>query len=112
MVGFYLENLSLITILIIAFFVWSSRFESCNARQDKYWRQSKTAPAETVFLQKEKGYGVGHDQSRFSKFVDYHYIWADETMATNQGQSSATFNVYDYGAKGDGHTDDTKVIIS
>ena len=32
-----------------------------------------------------------------------------QMAARQQGGSSATFNVLDYGAKGDGRTDDTKV---
>ncbi|KAG8635001.1 hypothetical protein MANES_17G113400v8 [Manihot esculenta] len=109
--GFNLENISLITILIILLFVWSSRFEPCHARQGKYWRQSKTAPADSQFLQKEKLHGVSHHHSSsLTKFMDSYYISPDETMETHKGQSSATFNVLDYGAKGDGHTDDTKAF--
>ncbi|KAJ9152868.1 hypothetical protein P3X46_026379 [Hevea brasiliensis] len=103
--GFNLENLSLITILIIILFAWSARIEPCHARQGKYWRQSKTAPAASVSMQSH------HHGRSLSKFTDSYYILPDKTMATQKGQSSAsTFNVLDYGAKGDGHTDDTKAF--
>lgn len=53
-----------------------------------------------------------HDGRSMSKLMSYNYMWSDETMATQQEGHSATFNVLAYGAKGDGRTDDTKVIIS
>lgn len=53
-----------------------------------------------------------HHARGLFKFTDSYYISPDGTMATQKGTSSAaTFNVLDYGAKGDGHTDDTKVSI-
>ncbi|KAF2316558.1 hypothetical protein GH714_041899 [Hevea brasiliensis] len=52
-----------------------------------------------------------HHGRSLSKFTDSYYISPDKAMATQKGQSSAsTFNVLDYGAKGDGHTDDTKAF--
>lgn len=46
---------------------------------------------------------------KLSRFVGYAYSRTpEETTMT----SSATFNVLEYGAKGDGNTDDTKVSSS
>ncbi|KDP46434.1 hypothetical protein JCGZ_10274 [Jatropha curcas] len=92
MLGSNLENTFLITILIVLSLL-SPRFEPCHARlQGKYWRPGKVVPTTSVVLQKEKGFGGfshGHGRSLLS---------------------SATFNVFDYGAKGDGHSDDTKAF--
>ncbi|XP_075652140.1 polygalacturonase At1g48100 [Castanea sativa] len=82
---FNLKDLTL--ILFIAFSVWSSSFENCCAREGRqYWRQSSKAVPASVLVKKPKGYN----------------------HAGRRMLSSAIFNVLDYGAKGDGQTDDTK----
>ncbi|EEF40940.1 Polygalacturonase precursor, putative [Ricinus communis] len=93
---FTLEKLSLI-IILIALFLLSAKFETCYAREGKYWRQSR----DVLMMNKEKA----HDGRSLSMVMDSNYTWSDE-----KGQSLATFNVLDYGAKGDGRTDDTKAF--
>lgn len=56
---------------LLAISLFSSRFGTCEARHNVYWRGSRRSIAE--------------------------------------GKTSGTFNVLDYGAKGDGTSDDTKV---
>ncbi|KAK4721348.1 hypothetical protein R3W88_011581 [Solanum pinnatisectum] len=80
MTGFSLR--SFISLLIIAFLVLS---ETCNARRGRHWTTSSTS------LYKKKG----------SKML---------TNSPSKGYSATTFNVRDYGAKGDGKSDDTKAF--
>ncbi|GLT31912.1 hypothetical protein SLA2020_066120 [Shorea laevis] len=82
--------------LFIAVLFWFSCFGTCSTRDGKHWRQSKAASL-SVFEEREKGQGGRSSHPR-------------RQMAAKQVMNSATFNVIDYGAKGDGHTDDAKAF--
>ena len=74
-------------IVFIALFVWSASLKTCNARQGKqYWMPSKSVPT----------------------WMGNKYNLAQEKIS---GGNTAIFNVMDYGAKGDGRADDTKVSL-
>jgi hypothetical protein len=115
---FNLKNYSLI-ILNIVLFLWTSRFETCHAREGHQWSlKGKFPPAHSVInVEKEKGHGSTagsshqrHGRSTMSKFAGNNYMLADDTMSTQQEGSSKAFNVLEFGAKGDGKTDDSEVI--
>nr|XP_043639826.1 polygalacturonase At1g48100-like [Erigeron canadensis] len=75
--------------LLIAALVWFSSTETSNARRDKHWRHS-----------------IGHSfDSKYHGGGQYQ-VNADKQ---NQGGGSK-FNVLDYGAKGDGKSDDIKAF--
>ena len=76
------KDLRMWIIVLMVFSVWSS---SCAREGSWLWRQSKAVTAASVPVKKPMGFG-------------------GRSML-----NSATFNVLDYGAKGDGHADDTKV---
>ncbi|KAG5254547.1 hypothetical protein OIU76_019710 [Salix suchowensis] len=89
-----------LVILSIVLFLWSSRIETCHAREGNLWSlKGISPPANSV---KEKGYvrtaGSSHQHAGRS------------TISTPQGGSSKSFNVLDFGAKGDGNTDDSKAF--
>ncbi|KAI5604750.1 hypothetical protein BDE02_01G308400 [Populus trichocarpa] len=115
---FNLKNYSLI-ILNIVLFLWTSRFETCHAREGHQWRlKGKFPPAHSVLnVEKEKGHGSTagsshqhHGRSAMSKFAGNNYMLADDTMSTQQEGSSKAFNVLEFGAKGDGKTDDSEAF--
>ncbi|KAM7512465.1 hypothetical protein LguiB_011340 [Lonicera macranthoides] len=89
---FNLNNPTLITL--IALLVWSSDQNTCNARQGNIqWRQNI---ATSSFLSYKNGdashYPVHHRATRLMQ------------------ETTTTFNVLNYGAKGNGATDDTKAF--
>ncbi|XP_050224732.1 polygalacturonase At1g48100 [Mercurialis annua] len=109
MAHFNLGKFSQIMILIVLF-LCSSIYETCHARESKQWNQRKN-----VYMIKEKDYYDGvnrhprhHHGRSLSNFKGSDYIWSDEKG--QNVQNVATFNVLDYGAKGDGHTDDTQAF--
>ncbi|XVF60276.1 hypothetical protein PTKIN_Ptkin08bG0032100 [Pterospermum kingtungense] len=75
-----LTNNVALLILLGMLLIWSSSFQVCSARQGNHWRQQKKAS------------------------------FRHQMAARQLGGSPATFNVLNYGAKGDGHTDDTKAF--
>jgi hypothetical protein len=107
-------------MLFIAFLVWSSSFHTCIARRGKHWRESR---GNSASLAKKKGKNQGNSHQK-------HHNGASKPKPPPQKapslppppkeapapsppqKSSTTFNVLDFGAKGDGKSDDTKVFIS
>ena len=129
---------SLTFMLFIAFLLWSSNFETCNARRGKHWRHSSGTSAS---LYKKKGKSRGSSNNHHSggskpkspphkasplptpkpkapplptpkrKAPPLPSPKPKEEFPSNPPAGhSTTFNVLDFGAKGDGRTDDTKVI--
>lgn len=118
---------SLTFMFFIAFLVWSSSIETCNARRGKHWRQSRASSS----LSKKKGKSYSNGNHRLGggskpKAPKSSSHKAPPVPATkpkedfpssppqkgyNGGHSASTFNVLDFGAKGDGSTDDTQVIL-
>ncbi|GLT33245.1 hypothetical protein SLA2020_078490 [Shorea laevis] len=84
------------TFLIFIALLFRFSIFGTSARDGEHWRQGRAASL-SVFEVKEKGYGGRSSHPR-------------RQMATKQVLNSATFNVIDYGAKGDGHADDTKAF--
>ena len=110
--------------VFIAFLVWSSNFEGCTARRGKHWRQSRQTSAS---LSKKKGSHGGskihHVSGSNPKAPPSHNASPsspippkpkEEIIPTPpkkgyKGSDSSIFNVLDFGAKGNGESDDTKV---
>ncbi|KAL5796989.1 hypothetical protein ACOSQ2_001809 [Xanthoceras sorbifolium] len=101
MSAFDLTKVKFMTILIVLL-LFSSSFETCFSAREG----NKHLKVPSIFKKKEKDYGGG--RRKLSKFMGstYKRSTPEETMATN----SDTFNVLDFGAKGDGLTDDTKAF--
>ncbi|KAI6700706.1 hypothetical protein NL676_015030 [Syzygium grande] len=95
------------SLLLIAIFILSASLGTCYGREGKHWRPSEAHP-----LQKGQGHRGGHRHHHLlPKVMGDRYTVPQETMTSLVGSSGSTttFNVLDYGAKGDGQADDTKL---
>ncbi|KAJ1423062.1 Pectin lyase fold/virulence factor [Sesbania bispinosa] len=108
-------------MLLIAFLIWSSNFEACTARRGKHWRQNRAS----LLKKKGKNYGNGHNhlgggskpnppphKSTPSSPPPPIPEPGEDTPSSPppQAYNSTTFNVLDFGAKGDAITDDTEAF--
>lgn len=119
-----LSSRSLTFMLLVAFLLWSSNFEACNARRGRHWRQSRRTSG-SLAKKKGKSHGKGnsHHSGGSKPKPPPHKAPPLPTPKPKEdfppsppqkgsnGGHSATFNVLDFGAKGDGSSDDTKVIL-
>lgn len=112
-------------MFLIIFLIWCSNFEGCIGRRGKHWRENR----DSLLKKKGKNYGNGHNNHNGGglkpkappqKSIPPPQLQppppsqegAPSTLPppqNNNGGSSAIFNVLDFGAKGHGDTDDTKV---
>ncbi|XP_042984331.1 polygalacturonase At1g48100-like isoform X1 [Carya illinoinensis] len=125
---------SLALMLLIAFILWSSNFETCNARRGRHWRHSRTSSAAS--LSKKKGKNPSNGNHHYSPGGSKPKPPSQKAPASSPpppipeenipssppppppqkvynggGHTAATsFNVLDFGAKGDGSTDDTQAF--
>ncbi|OIV94511.1 hypothetical protein TanjilG_25573 [Lupinus angustifolius] len=125
-------------MLLIAYLIWCSNFESCIAVRSKHWMHSRSTSL-SEFKKKGKSYsnshnhhGIGgskpkppthkntptlpkappHKNTPSSPPIHKPKVGTPSTpppKAYNRGKSTI-FNVLHFGAKGDGNTDDTKAF--
>ncbi|XP_034700586.1 polygalacturonase At1g48100 [Vitis riparia] len=100
-------------MLLFAFLVWSSSTGTCHARRGKHWRHSRAASA-SLSKKKAKSHGSGshHHGGSKSKSKAPSPPKQEVTPPPPEKKGPETFNVLDFGAKGDGDTDDTKAFQS
>lgn len=124
-------------MLLIAYLIWCSNFEACIARRDKHWRHSRTVSA-SLLKKKGKSYSKSHNHHvggskpkppthkttpSLPKAPPHKSTPSSPPIpkpkvtpstpppkAYNGGHSTI-LNVLDFGAKGDGSSDDTKVTL-
>lgn len=116
-------------MLVLAFLVWSSNFDACMGRRGRHWRQNRASSASLSKKKGKSGHGGGggshHHSGSGSKpkrapSPPQHKAPLppqvpkpiDDAPPSSPQKGSSTFNVLDFGAKGDGGTDDTKVRSS
>lgn len=126
-------------MFLIAFLIWSSNFEACIARRGKHWRQNRAVTA-SLLKKNGKSHGNGHNNQHGGgskpkppshkstpsspKAPQHKSTPSSPQIPPPQNDSpstlppkgynggySTTFNVLDFGAKGAGNTDDTKVTL-
>lgn len=122
-------------MLLVAFLVWSSNFEACMGRRGRHWRPGRAASSS---LSKKKGktsHGSGsHHHSGGSSGSKPKPKPKPKRKAPSHSNAPTpphskaplpppvpnprdddqgySYNVLDFGAKGDGSSDDTKVSFS
>ncbi|KAG9449895.1 hypothetical protein H6P81_009860 [Aristolochia fimbriata] len=102
----------LFLIIFLLLLLWVSSMDSCHARRGKHWRQRRAAWASQLTKKKGKSTNGGSRQS-------HHHGGGGGSPAAGKKKlpgtgygtgSPAVFDVLDFGAKGDGATDDTKAF--
>lgn len=115
-------------MVFIALLLCFSNFETCNARRGKHWRHSRSSTSASLYSKKKgKSHGSNHHHATVPKPKTpsppkksknpppsaspppkKDFPAPPPEKGYNNGHS-AIFDVLDFGAKGDGNTDDTKV---
>ncbi|KAL1539352.1 galacturonan 1,4-alpha-galacturonidase [Salvia divinorum] len=104
--GTHLKNITF--TIVIALLVWCSGVEFCNAKRvGKHWRQSRNSAA-SLSKKKGKGHSSGHHSSSSGK--QKPKIPPPPPIPPPKHSGSSVFNVLNFGAKGDGKSDDTKAF--
>ncbi|XP_068641312.1 polygalacturonase At1g48100 [Aristolochia californica] len=103
----HVKRLSLILLLVLL--VWVSSLNPCHARRGKHWRPKRATVAS---LSKKKGKSTGRGSSHHHEGAGGSSPATKKKMpGTSYGTGNSTiFDVLDFGAKGDGATDDTKAF--
>ncbi|KAF7829349.1 polygalacturonase [Senna tora] len=128
MSGFSFRGFTL--MILTAFLIWSFNFEACIARRGKHWRQNRGVSPSLY----KKGKSHGHNNHNYHGSKTTPPSPSPSPLPPNpmpnpkqdnpliptptppppynygDGHSTAVFNVLDFGAKGDGISDDTKAF--
>ncbi|CAL0330994.1 unnamed protein product [Lupinus luteus] len=114
-------------MLLITFLIWSSNFETCIARRGKHWTKKRDINASLLNKNGKSGHNKQHGGGRKSKNPSHISTPSSPRIPPSQEEEdsssiqppkdyndgySTTFNVLDFGAKGQGNTDDTKAFQS
>ncbi|CAH9087871.1 unnamed protein product [Cuscuta epithymum] len=110
MKAFSFRSLTTSVVIMVALLVWSSS-TSCHGR--RHWRATRGATSPTLY----KDIGGGKHQHGNAAGKPKHKPYAPPPPSptpppppSSDDNDSSVFNVLDFGAKGDGETDDTKAF--
>lgn len=103
-------------MFLVTFLVWSSsNVEVCNGRRGMHWRHQTRTSSVSLYKKKGKYHGSNNHHKSTSK-PKPKYASPSPTTPTNPPSkgydnvpSTNIFDVRNFGATGDGKTDDTKV---
>ncbi|CAH9097135.1 unnamed protein product [Cuscuta epithymum] len=108
MKAFSFRSLTTSVVIMVALLVWSSS-TSCHGR--RHWRATRGATSPSLY--KYIGGGKHQHGNAAGKPKHKHYAPPPPSPTpppSSDDNDSSVFNVLDFGAKGDGETDDTKAF--
>lgn len=101
-----------VLLLLLLGLLMCSNFDGCEARKGTHWRQ-KRSPSSSLVRKKSKGKNGGSHSHTGGHLSPPPSSNTSPSPGTDYPAppAAATFDVIDFGANGDGVTDDTKVAV-